>query len=168
MEKEECKTCNELGRLDAVYVPCPECHPSADAVAATCSAFERAAQICRYYLKHQNFPSRWENKSEYEKGIQIACENLAKAMLEEVGKFKVEPGESLEELARKWERAGFFGVAADIRSRNVNVDSGLKALEVPRLDRATEVPPQVVGNSIGLNHPRNPVEYSSLNQQETF
>lgn len=118
MEKEECKTCNGLGRLDAVYVTCPECHPSADAVAATCSAFERAAQICRYYLKHQNFPSRWEDKSEYEKGIQIACENLAKSMLEEVGKFKVEPGESLEDLAQNWERAGFFGVAADIRSHN--------------------------------------------------
>ncbi len=39
-------------------------------------------------------------------------------MLEEVGKFKVEPGESLEDLARNWERAGFFGVAAEIRSHN--------------------------------------------------
>ena len=28
--------------------------------------------------------------------------------------------------------------------QNVNVDSGLKALEVPRLDRATEVLPQAV------------------------
>lgn len=32
---------------------------------------------------------------------------------------------------------------------NVNVDSGLKALDVPRLDRATKVPPQAVGDSIG-------------------
>jgi hypothetical protein len=28
MEKDDCKTCNGLGRLDAVYVTCPECHPS--------------------------------------------------------------------------------------------------------------------------------------------
>ena len=118
MEKDECKTCDGLGRLDAVYVTCPECHPSADALAATCSAFERAAQICRYYLKHQNFPSRWEDKSEYEKGIQIACENLEKSMLEEVGKFKVEPGSSLEELARNWERAGFGSVASALRQQN--------------------------------------------------
>lgn len=115
MNNRECETCGGLGRLDAVYVTCPECHPSADSVAATCSAFERAAQICRYYLKHQNFPSRWENKSEYEKGIQIACENLAKAILEEAGKFKVEPGESIEDLARNWERAGFGSVASEIR-----------------------------------------------------
>lgn len=51
-------------------------------------AFEKAAQICRYYLKHQNFPSKWEDKSDYEKGVQIACENLAELMLEEALKFK--------------------------------------------------------------------------------
>jgi curli biogenesis system outer membrane secretion channel CsgG len=90
------------------------------ALAASLAAFERAAQICRYYLKHQNFPSRWESKSEYEKGIQIACENLAKNMLEEVGKFKVKAAESLEELAANWERAGFADVASTIRSHNNN------------------------------------------------
>jgi hypothetical protein len=48
----------------------------------------------------------------------------------------------------------------------VNVDSGLKALDVPRLDRATEVPPQAVGgDSIGLGgavDPVDPVELSKV------
>ena len=46
---------------------------------------------------------------------------------------------------------------------NVNVDSGLKALDVPRLDRATEVPPQAVGgDSIGLGGAVDPVELSKV------
>ena len=45
-------------------------------------AFEDAAQECRYYLKHQNYPSSWDNKDEYQRGVQIACENLEKIMLE--------------------------------------------------------------------------------------
>ena len=106
------KTMNEPKDPEAA-----ETDQTTNAVAATCAAFERAAQICRYYLKHQNFPSRWESKSEYEKGIEIACENLAKSMLEEAGKFKVEAGESLEELAANWERAGFVSVASLIRNQ---------------------------------------------------
>lgn len=47
-------------------------------------SFERAAQICRYYLKHQDQPSRWDDQSEYEKGITIACGNLEKLMLDEL------------------------------------------------------------------------------------
>jgi hypothetical protein len=50
----------------------------------------------------------------------------------------------------------------------VNVDSGLKALDVPRLDRVTKVLPEAAGDSIELNRSCNPVEYSSPNQQETF
>lgn len=49
-------------------------------------AFEDAAQHCRYYLKHQNFPSSWETKDEYQRGAQIVCENLEKIMLEEASK----------------------------------------------------------------------------------
>lgn len=45
-------------------------------------AFERAAQLCRYYLKHQNFSS-WGTASEYERGCIVACENLEKIMMEE-------------------------------------------------------------------------------------
>ena len=90
------------------------------APAAACSAFERAAQLCRYYLKHQNHPSRWEAKSDYQQGVQIACENLAGLMLEEAGKFKVEAGASLEELAANWERAGFGSVASAIRDLGQN------------------------------------------------
>jgi hypothetical protein len=48
-------------------------------------------------------------------------------------------------------------------STNVNVDSGLKALEVPRLDRATEVLSQAVGgDSIGLGGAIDPVELSKV------
>lgn len=37
------------------------------------------------------------------------------------------------------------------------MDSGLKALDVPRLDRATEVLPQAVGGEVtGLDEPVNP------------
>jgi hypothetical protein len=86
-----------------------------------CSAFERAAQLCRYYLKHQNHPSRWEDKSGYEQGVQITCENLAELMLEEAG--KVEAGASLEEMAANWERAGFGSVAAAIRDLGQNTES---------------------------------------------
>lgn len=118
MEKDDCKTCNGPGRLDAVYVTCPDCHPSSAIIGATCSALDRAAQICRYYLKHQNHPSRWEDKSEYEKGVQVACENLATEMLNEAGKFRVEAGASLEELAANWERAGFASVASTIRAQH--------------------------------------------------
>lgn len=88
--------------------------------AATCSAFERAAQLCRYYLKHQNHSSRWEQKSDYEQGVQIACENLASLMLKEAGKLNVEAGASLEELAANWERAGFGSVAATTRDLGQN------------------------------------------------
>lgn len=45
----------------------------------------------------------------------------------------------------------------ETNSNNANVDSGLKALEVPRLDRASEVQPQAVGDSIGLDPSLNPV-----------
>lgn len=48
-------------------------------------AFERAAQRCRYYLKHQNYPT-WDNASEYERGVMVACEALESIMLEEAGK----------------------------------------------------------------------------------
>jgi hypothetical protein len=46
---------------------------------------------------------------------------------------------------------GFFGA-------NVNVNSGLKALEVPRLDRATEVLPQAVEDSKGSSPSSNPIQ----------
>ena len=46
-------------------------------------AFEDAAQRCRYYLKHQNYPTSWNDKDEFQRGVQIACENLEKIMLEE-------------------------------------------------------------------------------------
>lgn len=55
-------------------------------LSAPASTFERAAKICRYYLKHQNHPSRWEDKSEFEKGVQVACDNLAALMLQEAEK----------------------------------------------------------------------------------
>jgi hypothetical protein len=55
--------------------------------AAGREAMEYAAQRCRYYLKHQDHPSRWEDKSEYQQGVQIACDNLAAIMLEEAGKY---------------------------------------------------------------------------------
>lgn len=55
--------------------------------AAGREAMEYAAQRCRYYLKHQDYPSRWEDKSEYQQGVQIACDNLAAIMLEEAGKY---------------------------------------------------------------------------------
>lgn len=45
--------------------------------------FGRAAQICRYYLKHQNYPG-WDRQSEYEKGVTVACGNLEKEILEEL------------------------------------------------------------------------------------
>lgn len=32
MSENLCKYCDGLGRLDAVYVTCPECHPSEEAV----------------------------------------------------------------------------------------------------------------------------------------
>jgi hypothetical protein len=44
----------------------------------------------------------------------------------------------------------------------VNVDSGLKALDVPRLDRATEVLPQAEGDSIGSSQPSNPVRKGGM------
>lgn len=56
----------------------------ADLDSARKESFERAAQICRYYLKHQDQPSRWDDQSEYEKGTTIACGNLAKLMLDEL------------------------------------------------------------------------------------
>jgi hypothetical protein len=55
--------------------------------AARREALEYAAQRCRYYIKHQDYPSRWEDKSEYQQGVQIACDNLAEIMLEEAGKY---------------------------------------------------------------------------------
>ena len=111
----------DLCMLDKGHIPCPVC-PNDPSIAPSlaCFAFERAAQICRYYLKHQNHPSRWDDKSDYEQGVQIACENLAVLMLEEVGKFKVEAGSSLEELAANWERAGFRNVAVAIRDSEQN------------------------------------------------
>jgi hypothetical protein len=62
------------------------------------AAFERAAQVCRYYLKHQNHPTRWERKSQYEQGVQIACENLAELMLEEAAKLKPAPAANPADL----------------------------------------------------------------------
>ena len=111
----------DLCMLDEGHIPCPVC-PNDPSIAPSlaCSAFERAAQICRYYLKHQNHPSRWDDKSDYEQGVQIACDNLAALMLEEAGKFKAEAGSSLEELAANWERAGFRNVAAAIRNSRQN------------------------------------------------
>ena len=119
----------DLCMLDKGHIPCPVC-PNDPSIAPSlaCSAFERAAQICRYYLKHQNHPSRWDDKSDYEQGVQIACENLAVLMLEEVGKFKVEAGSSLEELAANWERAGFGNVAVAIRDSEQNAKGDLSAV----------------------------------------
>ena len=41
--------------------------------AAYVEGLARAAQIARYYLKHQNFGI---NPGEYETGVEVACENL--------------------------------------------------------------------------------------------
>ncbi len=41
---------------------------------------EKAAQVVRYYLKHQNFP-KWEDANEEQKGCIIACENIEKLIL---------------------------------------------------------------------------------------
>jgi hypothetical protein len=57
-----------------------------DAEAIRREAFEDAAQQIRYYLKHQNYPSSWDNQDEYQRGVTIACENLEKIMLEEAQK----------------------------------------------------------------------------------
>lgn len=62
--------------------------------------FGRAAQICRYYLKHQNYP-QWENQSEYEKGVQVACQNLEKLFLEEGEKMATTRIESAIAAAEK-------------------------------------------------------------------
>jgi hypothetical protein len=45
--------------------------------------YEEAAEIVRYYLKHQNHPSVWEYMGEFEKGVAVTCENLERLMLEE-------------------------------------------------------------------------------------
>ena len=49
--------------------------------------FETAAKICRYYLKHQNYPSAWKDMSEYERGVEVACKNLEDLMLKEAVKL---------------------------------------------------------------------------------
>ena len=36
---------------------------------------EKAAQVCRYYLKHQNLPA-WKEMDEFQKGVQVTCENI--------------------------------------------------------------------------------------------
>lgn len=46
-----------------------------------------------------------------------------------------------------------------ISSTNVDVDTPALAGCVPRLDRATEVLPQAVGDSIGSGRSLNPVEF---------
>jgi hypothetical protein len=42
---------------------------------------ERAAQICRYYLKHQNFHGDWGEMGEYDRGVIATCENLEQIIL---------------------------------------------------------------------------------------
>jgi hypothetical protein len=54
--------------------------------------WEDAAQVCRYYLKHQNF-----EESEYAQGATIACENLEKIMLEKAA-IAAAPQESRSEV----------------------------------------------------------------------
>lgn len=49
------------------------------------AAFEDAAQACRYYLKHQNYPA-WDDADEYQRGVIVACENLERKMLERAEK----------------------------------------------------------------------------------
>lgn len=67
--------------------------PKSPEVDARKEAFEDAAQRCRYYLKHQNYPE-WEDASEYEKGVMVACGNLEKIMLQEAAKSQTEPQSS--------------------------------------------------------------------------
>lgn len=37
MSTNECKTCHGLGRVDAVYAPCPDCEPANDSRSSACS-----------------------------------------------------------------------------------------------------------------------------------
>ena len=37
MNTNECKICHGLGRVDAVYAPCPDCEPANDSRPAPCS-----------------------------------------------------------------------------------------------------------------------------------
>lgn len=43
---------------------------------------ENIQQAVRYYLKYQNYPM-WEDKSEYQKGVQVACENIEELIEED-------------------------------------------------------------------------------------
>lgn len=47
---------------------------------------EWAAQRCRYYLKRQNIGS-WDDATDFEKGVEVACQNLERIMLEEARKL---------------------------------------------------------------------------------
>lgn len=63
------------------------------------SAFERAAQICRYYFKHQNFTS---DDGDYAVATEIACSNLSKKLEEEALKYnchKFNPDDCKSELS---------------------------------------------------------------------
>lgn len=40
------------------------------------------SQKIRYYLKHQNLPSAWDNMTEFDRGVHVTCNNLEKIALE--------------------------------------------------------------------------------------
>lgn len=44
--------------------------------AAYVAGLQRAAQIARYYLKHQNLPCDWERMDDFQKSLQVTAKNI--------------------------------------------------------------------------------------------
>ena len=44
--------------------------------AAYVAGLQRAAQIARYYLKHQNLPTDWERMDDFQKSLQVTAKNI--------------------------------------------------------------------------------------------
>jgi DNA-binding transcriptional regulator YbjK len=47
------------------------------------AGLQRAAQIARYYLKHQNLPTDWDLMDDYQKSLQVTSQNIEDAINEE-------------------------------------------------------------------------------------
>lgn len=44
--------------------------------------YSEIAQRIRYYLKHQNYSFDWKELTDFQKGVQVTCENLEELVLD--------------------------------------------------------------------------------------